>query len=95
MAISHGDQFSGTVLKDIPKHLITQQLCDEAVEISVWSLGAVPDEFVTPDMLMSVAERAPGRLNDNFPERFMNVEFITEMIRRYPGSKSYVQNYIE
>lgn len=95
LAISHGDQFSGTVLKDIPNHLITQQLCDEAVEISVWSLGAVPDEFVTPDMLMSVAERAPGRLNDNFPQRFRNAEFIKEMIRRYPDSRRYVESYIE
>lgn len=93
-AINHGEQFSGTVLKYIPHEIITQEMCDKAVEISVWSLVDVPDEFVTEEMLMSVAGRAPGRVTDNFPERFRNRSFIEKMVKEYPDTERYVFKYL-
>ena len=93
LAISHGDRYAGTVLQDIPHDIITQEMCNNAVEKSVWSLEAVPEEFVTREMLLHVAAIAPGRLSDNFPDRFKCEDFISEMIALCPGAENYVKKY--
>ena len=69
-------------------------MCDRAVEKSVWSLKWVPDEFVTEEMLVRVAAIAPGRLSDNFPQRFRTKEFISELAEAFPGSKNYVERLL-
>ena len=67
--ISVGDYVTVPVLEQIPRKIVTQELCDRVVEKSIWSLKWVPDEFVTKEMLMRVAVIALGHLSDNFPER--------------------------
>lgn len=90
LAISHGKSFSGTVLNMIPQEIMTQKMCEKAVEISPWSLEAVPDKYVTENMLYIVAQKAPARLLDNFPERFCNTEFCDKLINNYPEAARYV-----
>ena len=94
LAISHGDRYAGTVLQDVPYELITQEMCNKAVEKSVWSLEAVPEEFVTREMLLHVAAIAPGRLSDNFPDKFKCEEFIREVITLHPGAENYVKRFL-
>ena len=93
-AISHGSRYAGTVLEQIPREIVTQEMCDIAVAKSVWSLEWVPDEFVTKEMLVRVAAIAPGRLSDNFPERFRTKEFISELVEAFPGSKNYIERLL-
>jgi hypothetical protein len=94
LAISHGSRYAGTILENVPHELITQEMCNKAVAKSIWSLGAVPEKYVTREMLLYVAGVAPGRLADNFPERFRNKAFIDEIIQLYPGAENYVKRYL-
>lgn len=93
-AIRHGSRYGGTVIGEVPKELVTQEMCDLAIKISVWSLGAIPDEFVTEEILMYVAEKAPGRIQDNFPQRFRTYSFFQKMIENYPDTEYYINEYI-
>ena len=94
LAISHGSRYGGTILSKIPHELITQEMCDKAIEKSIWSLEGVPEKFVTKEILMHVAAVAPGRLSDNFPERFRTKEFISEIVSRYPSAERYVCGFL-
>lgn len=94
LAISHGDRYVGTILEDVPHELITQDMCNKAVAKSVWSLGAVPEKYVTREMLLYVAGVAPGRLSDNFPEQFRSEAFINEIMQLHPGAANYVKRYL-
>lgn len=93
LALSHGDRYGGTILSEIPKEMITQEMCDKAMERSIWSLKAVPSDMVTEEMLMYVAAVAPGRLNDNFPERFRTIDFVQKIVEKYPAAANYIVKY--
>ena len=67
-------------------------MCELAVLISPKSLGDVPQQFVTEEMLMSVAHRACALLRLNFPERFRTREFIAKIIEAVPDAANYIQN---
>lgn len=75
------NQYVGTILDKVPDELRSQKMCDRAVEISVDSFAYVPERFVTEEMLISVANRACGRVCDNFPDRFRTHEFITKLMK--------------
>ena len=94
-AISRGDRFAGTALRDIPDDVKTPKMCELAVEISPWSLQYVPDELVTEEMLRTVTRMACGRLTDNFPERFRTKEFIDSLIEIDPHCANYLLKYLE
>lgn len=94
-AIRHGRDFYGTILKSVPAHLITQEMCDLAIAISVHSLSAVPEKFVTEEMLLHVATVAPGRLSDNFPIHFQSKEFIEKLLRANPRADTYIAQILE
>lgn len=93
-AISHGDRYAGTVLGDIPDDIITQRICDAAVQKSVWSLKYVPERFMTEDILIYVAKDAPGRLHDNFPERFRSGASLQKILDAVPSAKEYIDRII-
>ncbi len=93
-AVKHGTYYGGTVIGQVPRHLITQEMCNIAIDISVHSLKGIPEEFVTEDILMHVAKLAPGRLPDNFPVRFRTKEFIEKMIKSFPNSEYYIKERI-
>lgn len=92
-AISHGER-SGTVLGLIPEYIITQEMCDMAIEISVFDLKYVPESFVTTEMLISVGKRAAARVIDNFPERLKTKETILKIIEVAPDTSTYIEKYI-
>lgn len=94
-AIRHGECFSGTVLEDVPDELKTQKMCDIAVDVSIWSLAAVPDRYVSFEMLVKVAMDAPGRLQDNFPKRYRNKITIDKMLDLAPRAEDYLMKLLE
>lgn len=94
-AIKHGSRYGGTIIGKIPRHLISQEMCNLAIKESVFSLQDIPDEYVTEEILMYVAQEAPGRLLDNFPTRFQTEEFINRMIEKYPVSERYIKEIVK
>jgi hypothetical protein len=60
---------------------------------SIFMLKAVPEEFVTEEMLFYVAEVAPGCLKDNFPEQYRNKSFVAKLIERYPNAAWCIEHY--
>lgn len=94
LAVSHADRLSNTVLAQIPRELITQEICNKAVETTVLSLKDVPEVFVTKEILFHVASKAPGVLTENFPDKFKNEEFIFELIDAFPDARRYVMRYL-
>ena len=93
-AVKHGYRYGGTVIGKIPRQLITQEMCDIAISVSPFSLKDIPEEFVTEEILMHVAAIAPGRLQDNFPDRFKTQDFVERMIAQYPRTEWYLKNNI-
>ena len=84
-AVSRTAPFGGTVIRDIPYHLITQELCDTAFKTSVGSYGGIPDEFVTEDMILYLAENFPMKLPNTLPNRFDTADFIHKMVEKIPS----------
>ena len=70
-------------------------MCEIAVDQHPWGIRAVPDKYVTEDLLIIIAKRACGLLKDNFPERFRNKEFIDRLIAIDSSCKWYLRDYIE
>ena len=93
-AVKHGYRYGEKKKKKVPRHLITQEMCDIAIRVSPFSLEGIPEEFVTEEILMHVADIAPGRLQDNFPDRFKTQDFVERMIAQYPRSEWYLKNNI-
>lgn len=92
-AIKHTLVTGETVFSLIPPHLLTQEICDIAVSENVWDYSIVPEQFVTEDMLVYVAKRAPGILATNFPERFKEEESIKKILGRLPP-ESLAREYV-
>lgn len=90
-ALSHGDRYAGTILGEIPREIITQKICDVAIAKSPRSLEAVPEEFVTEDILLSVARRACALVPRNFPKRLRTKKFIQQLIE----TDSYIGKYLD
>ena len=90
-AIKQGSQYTGTVIGSVPMGLMTQEMCDLAIKISVWSLKDIPEQYVTEDMLLYVAQEAPGRLEDNFPKRLRTDAFVNKVIEKYPSAERYIK----
>lgn len=84
-----------TVLGEIPVEMRTPEMCDFALSKSVWAFKFIPDAYVTFEMLMNVAERAPGRLEDNFPQRFRTPDFYRRIVDAYPDAKRYLDHIFD
>ena len=49
-------------IREIPDHLKTQEMCDEAARMERYSLEVVPDRFKTQDMCSEAVRREPFTL---------------------------------
>ena len=78
------------VFAEIPKHLICQEVCDTAFQTSVLSITGIPDEFVTEEMLLVLADKAPGQLSYHFPKRFKTEEFVQRLVAINPLVRKYI-----
>ena len=94
LAIRWGDHYSRTALRFVPEEIKTQKMCDLAVKRSPWSLQDVPEKYVTYEMLLEVAQTAPGRLEDNFPNRFRTSETIRKLIDEAPDAEEYIRKLL-
>ena len=83
MAIKQGTKYVGTVLEKIPEEMITKEMVDIAMDISLSSFNGVPERFISEEMVLDLAKNAPGHLASNFPNKFRNNEFF-EKLQEYP-----------
>ena len=93
-ALKCGDRSAGSILQDIPKDMITQEMCDLAVRKTPRSIKYVPERFVSEDMLLYVTRQSYILLKCNFPERLRTKEFIQKLMNEVPVSKNYLSELI-
>lgn len=92
-ALKYVYRSGGTVIDRIPKNLITQEMCNLSIAVSAFSVRYIPEEFVTEEILLSVAYESPSSLGYNFPERLRTRAFIQELIDTCPNGDYYIKNH--
>lgn len=63
----------------IPKHLLTQEMCELAVEINVGNIEAVPDKFKTKEMC-DMALDVNSQFLEHIPEKFITMEIAERCV---------------
>ena len=71
-------------IKEITRHLKTQDMCLEAVHIGSFSLAYVPDDFKTEEMCNDVVEKDPYRQGD-VPLCYRTAKVCQNIVKRYLG----------
>ena len=79
-------------VREIPGHLKTQEMCDEAVRIGPRSSAHVSDCFKTEDMFSEAVVRDAYTL-DNVPDHMMTQKICNEAMREKPAASSLVPNH--
>ena len=82
------------MLEFIPENLITQELCNEAIQSSVRSIRSIPEKFVTKEMLIGIAKRYPAFVTKNFPDRLRTKEFLAQLTNKYPTTCRYIKQML-
>lgn len=72
------------IVQLIPPEMVTQEMADYVVECSAWAISYIPEAFVTEELLISVAEKLPYRLPDNFPIRLRTTAFFQRLSEANP-----------
>ena len=81
-------------IKQVPKHLKTQEMCNEEVGIEPCSLVQVLDHFKTGEMCNDAVEKDPYRLGD-VPVRYRMARVFEKIIERYPGALIHAPNWLK
>lgn len=68
------------VLEDIPKELLSKEICSELIEKEVEFFPGVPEEFIDEEMCKSVLQRNGGYLKD-VPEKLKTQEICNLAIK--------------
>ena len=89
-AVSQPMTFNYSCLDSIPKEILNQKLCNIAVDKNPLTIEYVPEQFITEDMIISVASSSYSLILINFPIRLRSEEFYKTLINRYPGIESYL-----
>ena len=93
-AVKHRTMAGGTVIGEIPHEILTPEMCDISVKTAVQSFSQIPEEYITEEILLYVAEKAPGLLQENFPLRFRTKECIEMFIEKCPSATSFFRRLI-
>ena len=72
-------------IREIPEHLKTQEMCDEAVDMEPCSLAYVPYCFKTEEMCKEAVRREPYTL-PYVPDHFKTQEMCNEAMRENPAA---------
>ena len=70
-------------IKEIPKHLKTQEMCDEAVRINPLSLAYVPDHLTMQEMCNEIMHIMPNVFH-RIPNRFKTQEMCVKAVEVNP-----------
>ena len=70
-------------ITEIPEHLKTQDMCDEAADIEPCSLGFVPDHLKTQEVCNEAVRREPYTLQ-YVPDHFRTQKMCTESVEEDP-----------
>ena len=81
-------------IREIPDHLKTQKMCDEAVRIESYSLEVVPDRFKTEEMCNEAVRRGPSTLY-YVPYHLKTQEMCGEAVRMDPRSLEFVPGHLK
>ena len=79
-------------IKEIPDHLKTQQMCDEAFEEKPYSLAYVPDCFKTQEMCDDAVRRRPWLLK-YVPDHFKTQEMFDAVVMEDPWLLRYIPDW--
>ena len=77
---------------EIPDHLKTQEMCDEAVRIGLWSLRYVPDHLKTQEMCNLAIKLDPCTLVC-VPDQYKTQEMWNKVVRMDVWLLNYVPNW--
>lgn len=88
--VKQGATIEGNKFKYIPENMVNKKVCEAAVLKSAGTIIAVPDEFITEEMLIKVAEVAPAYLSVKFPKRLKTEEFCRKLIEVNPAVEKYI-----
>ena len=66
-------------IREIQEHLMTQEMCNEAVEIKPHPLKFVSDQYKTKEMCHEAVSREPYTL-DYVPDHFKTQEMFNEVM---------------
>ena len=80
------------VLRFIPDHLKTQEMCIEALETGLWKLEDVPDRFKTKEMCIKAIEVDPWSLKHALDHLKMQ-EMCDEGVRDDSSSLQFVPDW--
>ena len=80
------------VLRFIPDHLKTQELCKRVVEKYPYRLGIVPDHLKIREMCEGAVEKYPYSLK-YIPNRFKTQEICDKAVRDDPSSLRYLPDW--
>ena len=89
-AIQSGRDTSSSVLKYVPPEILTQEMCDLAVEKTPHSIRDVPDKFITENLLLSVNLSLCGLSPLKFPKRLQTEEFIEKFTELHPWTRNFL-----
>ena len=70
-------------IKEIPNHLKTQEMCDEAVHLNSLSLAYVPDRLRTQEMCNEIMRTMPDAFH-RIPDRFKTQEMCIKAVEVDP-----------
>ena len=88
--VKQGATIEGNKFKYIPERMVNKKVCEAAVLKSAGTIIAVPDEFITEEMLIKVAEVAPAYLSVKFPKRLKTEELCRKLIEANPAVEKYI-----
>lgn len=86
---------ANSVLQQIPVSHITQKMCNTAVEVSPLSLECIPEDYISIDIMITIARKLPGLLTTHFPDKFKNQQNIDEIVEAVPNAKDYLNRYLK
>ena len=69
-------------IKDVPKHLKTQEMCNKVVRIETCSLAYVVDHFKIEGMCNDAVEKDPCMLGD-VPVHYRMARVCQKIVERY------------
>lgn len=78
------------VLRQVPKDLLNQEMCDVMVRSSYPMYREIPEEFISEDMIIYMAKTNPGQLRSRFPDRLKTETFCKKLIEINPAVKEYI-----
>ena len=71
------------VLKYIPDHFVTQEMCNEAVQSEPWALRFVPDQYKTQEMC-NEAVQSELLMLEFVPDQYKAQEMCNEAVQSEP-----------